>query len=172
MNQLREDTGSRDAVISPCGKFRYYLEERFPGFPWSGPGVCFVMLNPSTADASKDDPTIRKCRGFAKKWFYSWFRVVNLFAYRATDPRDLKEAGYPIGPENDKWVAHGVTTDMGWSPCVVIAWGNKGQESGMDQWMLQYLRLLEVQVRCLGVTSRDAPCHPLMLPYETKREEF
>src|SRR6185369_17379869 len=89
------------AVISKCGKYRYSLRREWIG----GAGtVCFIMLNPSTADASVDDPTIRRCIGFAQRWGYQILEVVNLYAYRATRPRDMFAAADPVGPENEYYL--------------------------------------------------------------------
>ncbi len=106
------------AVISDCGKYRYTLEREW----MTGQGTClFVMLNPSTADASEDDPTIRRCIGFAQRWGYQRLTVGNLFAYRATDPLGLREVplDVAIGPENDDHLcdlSHGASL-------IVAAWG-------------------------------------------------
>ena len=93
MQQLTE----AGALLSSCGTYRYRLwrywhTEREP--------LIFIMLNPSTADAMQDDPTIRKCIGFAKRLGFGGIEVVNLFAYRATDPRDLRANGYQVGPDD------------------------------------------------------------------------
>ena len=111
------------AYLSDDGRYRYSLTRHVA--PLTGDGVCtFVMLNPSTADATHDDPTIRRCIGFARAWGFEWLKVVNLFAYRATDPRDLWAVDpYPpyatqVGPENDCTIAKVV----GGSDLVVCAW--------------------------------------------------
>ena len=126
--------------------------------------MVFVMLNPSTADAAHDDPTIRKCIGFAKRFGYGAIEVVNLFAYRATDPDDLKRANYPIGPDNDahiRAVCRHVTQ-------VVAAWG--ANVSGpiplhRAQEVKRLLDELYVQPVALATTKTGQPSHPLMLPY-------
>src|SRR5437870_4841901 len=105
------------AVISPCGKFRYRLTRQWG----EGAALPFVMLNPSTADAEQDDPTIRKCVGFAKRMGYDGIEVVNLYAYRATKPADLKKAGYPRGPENDRHIEAALVESHANS--VICAWG-------------------------------------------------
>ena len=87
----------KQAVLSDCGTYRYRLWRK-----WGcGSPLLFVMLNPSTADAEVDDATIRRCLGFADAHGFGELEVVNLYAYRATDPADLKRAGYPVGPDND-----------------------------------------------------------------------
>lgn len=88
------------AGISECGTYRYWLcREWSPGLD----SLVWLMLNPSTADATQDDPTIRRCMGFARRWGYGGITVVNLYAYRATNPRDLLTAADPVGPENDRY---------------------------------------------------------------------
>ncbi len=88
------------AELSPCKAYRYALWRR-----WSdAPPVLFVMLNPSTADESQDDPTIRRCISFAKQWGHGGIIVGNLFAFRSPYPNDLQTAADPIGPENNLWL--------------------------------------------------------------------
>ena len=142
------------AIISDCGKFRYRLARRWG----DGPALVFVMLNPSTADASKDDPTIRRCLGFARSHEFNAIEVVNLFAYRATDPKDLKRAGYPVGPDNDQHIAE-VAQAAG---AVCLAWGANAQDLERPQIVLPLLRSLGVQPKCLAITSKGHPQHPLM----------
>lgn len=126
--------------------------------------LCFVMLNPSTADALKNDATIRKCMGFAVALGYGGIDVVNLFAYRATDPAVLKRAAASgqnvIGPENDTFirlVAAG-------SRLVIAAWGNDGSLQGRDQAVRQLLQ--PQRLYCLNeVNKTGQPKHPLYQPY-------
>src|SRR5262245_13227298 len=106
------------AELSPCGRYRYALTRT-----WGDPKkvVCWVMLNPSTADADQDDPTIRRCLGFSRAWGAGGLVVVNLFALRATDPDQLRIAADPVGPDND---SHLSTAAFG--RLVVAAWGARG----------------------------------------------
>src|SRR4051812_26865304 len=108
----------QNAVISACGRYRYLLTRQV------GPGpraATFIMLNPSTADATKDDPTIRRCIGFARQWGCGRLSVLNLFAFRATDPAAMKRADDPVGPENKDWFER-ILTDAG-EGRVVCGWG-------------------------------------------------
>src|SRR5947209_16246810 len=107
------------AIFDSTGTYRYSLWRQ-----WSTdcPPVAFIMLNPSTADDRKDDPTIRRCIGFARAWGFGALEVVNLFAYRATDWSKLLEVDDPVGPENDDYIVQAVER----CPCVVAAWGTKG----------------------------------------------
>jgi hypothetical protein len=110
------DDSSGWADLSPCGTYRYLLGRRV------GEGdrtALFMMLNPSTADATEDDPTIRRCTGFARREGCGVLEVVNLFAYRATDPAELRTAPDPVGPAND----HHIKAALGRVALVVVAWG-------------------------------------------------
>src|SRR3954453_788312 len=108
----------QNAVISACGRYRYLLTRQV------GPGTrtaVFIMLNPSTADATDDDPTIRRCIGFARQWGCGRLAVLNLFALRATDPAWMKQADNPVGPENRDWFDR--TFPASHDGPVVCAWG-------------------------------------------------
>src|SRR4028119_2392792 len=88
----------RGAIFDPTRTYRYALWRTWDA---ARPPVAFVLLNPSTADARRDDPTIRRCANFARTWGFGGLEVVNLFAFRATHPTDLKCAADPVGPQND-----------------------------------------------------------------------
>lgn len=151
------DTHDRGAEISPCGTYRYRLWRVLP----DGDGtVLFVMLNPSIADALVDDPTIRRCIGFAKAWGYKRLEVANLFALRATDPAHLAQATDPIGPANDFWLAH--VTAL--AHRTIAAWG---AHSFARDRAGQVADLL-TGARCLGVTADGHPRHPLYIPAATE----
>lgn len=145
-----------DACVSACGLYRYWLTR-----VWDEalPQVCWVMLNPSTADATEDDPTVRRCLGFARSWGCGGIAVVNLFAFRATDPRALRRAKAPVGPENDRHIA-----EQAEGRRVVAAWGTGGNYLGRDREVLTLLRVLGRPVECLRLSAGGHPCHPLYLP--------
>ena len=139
------------AVISDDGVYRYFLARR-----WQDRGKCvaFIGLNPSIADATQDDPTIRRCVGFAKAWGGSTLMMVNLFGLRSTSPLALRSAADPIGPANDSWldkvVAH--------ADLVVAAWGNHGGLlNRSDEVRLRFRGRLQA----LDVTKSGMPKHPL-----------
>lgn len=117
------------------------------------PVVLFVGLNPSTADETHDDPTIRRCMGFARRWGYGGLIVVNLFAFRATNPRALRGANDPVGPENDAWILRGQAE----AERVVTAWGNGGTFRGRAEEVLPRLR----EPYALGINQSGQPVHPL-----------
>lgn len=152
------------AVISKCGQFRYQLTRGWFGGTKANLG--FVMLNPSTADAGADDPTIRKCVGFAKQLGYCGIVVNNLFAYRATDPANLKRAGYPVGPENDAFIEHAARHMS--VETMIVAWGANARHGAASRRAAEVLVLLArlgVEPFALRVLDDGVPSHPLMLPY-------
>lgn len=149
------DEVRRSAVISPCGQHRYTLDR-----VWSeGPAVNFIMLNPSTADASEDDPTIRRCVGFARAWGYGGLIVTNLYAFRATDPRRLRSAPDAIGRENNRHIAEAAAPGR----LVVCAWGNHAAIE-REAAVLKILRGAGRTPHALRMTSLGHPAHPLYLP--------
>lgn len=142
------------ASFSRCRHYRYSLWRRWAK---DRPLVMMIGLNPSTADARQDDPTIRRCIGFARDWGYGGLIVTNLFAFRATYPADLKSASNPIGPRNDAWIrrmAREVET-------IVAAWGNDGAWLHRSASVRQ---LLAGRLHCLRLNACGEPAHPLYLP--------
>jgi len=160
----------RSAKISECGRYRYSLSRMWE--PSKGV-VLFCMLNPSTADGMKDDPTIRKCIGFAQRWDFGGLWVVNLFAFRATDPQELKRAqklGVDIiGPKN----SDALTEAAQGADRVVLAWG--AHAVSWKPYAEKVTTLFrearpEFTPWCLGVSGEGLPRHPLMLAYSTPME--
>jgi len=150
------------AVISDCGRYRYRLERQFG----NGPTMLFVMVNPSTADAEKDDQTIRKCIGFAKRAGYGRIIVGNKFAFRATDVNKLREAADPIGPDNDDHL----DALMSQADRVVVAWGqlSKLPEVLRHRWK-DIVRLADSRGRpsfAFGTNADKHPKHPQMTGYD------
>lgn len=156
------------ARISSCGKFRYELTRQWN--PLSDDRfVLWCMLNPSKADGKIDDPTIRKCVGFTAQWGYHRLVVVNMFAYRATDPRELKKAGHPSGPSNHMFIReHALKADL-----IVAAWGNHALKTEVPV-ILELLRPggPSCALKCLGKTKSGQPRHPLMVGYSTPLEDY
>jgi hypothetical protein len=144
------------AVISECGIYRYKLW-RF----WDDrrPGCAFIMLNPSVADASIDDPTIRRVVGYARGWDYGSVTVANLFALRSTDPAALKSAADPVGPLNDRHVAEVARS----SAIVVAAWGAHPGIEGRARDVRRMLADAGIPLHCLALTKGGQPGHPLFL---------
>lgn len=152
------DTTS-SAVLSPCGLYRYRLHRCWDK---QKPGIVFIMLNPSSADALMDDPTIRRCKGFASIWGFGSMEVVNLFAYRTKNPMELMAAEDPAGPENINYLlqyASGNNT-------VVCAWGNEnllrklGAVNGKD---ILPPAIRNKALKIIKLSGKGIPCHPLYL---------
>jgi len=147
----------KDAYISDDGLYRYNLVR-----DWGDnedPGMLFVMLNPSTADAVEDDPTIRRCINFAKREGCGYMEVVNLFAFRATDPKAMKAADDPVGPENDLVIRQALED----ADIVVCAWGAHGSFKARDKVVLDIIHQSGHVPKALGVTQAGQPRHPLYL---------
>lgn len=158
------------ALISRCGKYRYELwrEWSVAQTRFERPGkaklrkqryVAFVGLNPSTADANKDDATIRRCVGYAKAWGYDGLVMLNLCAYRATDPKELQRVDDPVGPDNDRRIRDCVKRVS----LVVACWGGNHFVRVRAITVLKMLRK-RGDVHCILKTKWDAPAHPLRLP--------
>lgn len=153
------DLGS-SARLSLCGQYRYELVRR-----WNkGPLACWVMLNPSTADASLDDPTIRKCIKFTRTWGLAGLVVVNLFAYRATDPKALKAVDDPVGPENDDAI-HDAAVG---SRALIVAWGKHGSLRGRSEAVADILRAIPQTPLALVENLDGSPQHPLYIRDDTR----
>ena len=145
-------TRGSGAALSDCGRYRWALWRR-----WApGPRVLIVMLNPSTADALRDDATIRRCIGFARAWGFGALAVGNLFAFRTRSPRRLLAAQDPVGEENDRWLARLRRA----AALTVAAWGNHGAWRGRDVAVRRRLRGAQI----LRLSAQGQPVHPLYLP--------
>jgi len=150
----------KSATISPCGTYRYTLHRNIPCvLRWIRPCL-FVMLNPSIADASIDDPTIRRCIGFARSWQCTSLTVVNLFALRATDPAELAKHPDPHGPENPQHI-EAQLHEHRVGGVIVVAWGAHAMAAQTPATM-PFRAMAGVQ--CLGKTKSGAPRHPLYVP--------
>lgn len=157
-------TESSGAHFGPDPRYRYTLWRRWA----DGAAANFIMLNPSTATEAADDPTIRRCVGFARAWGCGGIVVTNLFAFRATDPKCLREVDDPFGPAND---CH-VVDEARASAVVVAAWGVGGGYRSAAQCMAETLRAHGVRLQCLGVTKDGHPRHPLYVKGDAKLIPF
>ena len=142
------------AQFSDCGKYRYKLSRTWDRNKGT---ALFIMLNPSTADASVNDPTVRRCINFAKSWGYGRLYVGNIFALRSTDPKALYGHDDPIGVDNDKYLLEMYEQ----SDIVIAAWGNHGALLNRSN---QVIDLINGDLCCLGQTNIGEPRHPLYLP--------
>lgn len=148
------------AVLSSCGTYRYELHRTWDRALGR---VAWIMLNPSTADATVDDPTIRRCVGFARTWGYGGIVVRNLFALRATNPKGLRRVEDPIGPYNDAYLYSGADADA----LTVCAWGAHGRYLDRQAQVLELLRHRPLHHLSTGLTSGGSPKHPLYLRNDT-----
>jgi hypothetical protein len=152
------------AVFDASGRYRYTLWRAWSAYY---PRIVFILLNPSTADEQKNDPTIRRCMGFARAWNFGSMEVVNLFAYRATDYRELFKANDPLGDENDRFLMQAVER----CSTVVVGWGNKGTLLDKDRQVISLLAGSK-DVHCLGITKNGQPRHPLYVKGDTALVPF
>lgn len=156
----------RGAEISPCWLYRYRL---WRVWDRALPRVVWVMLNPSTADANDDDLTLKKCQGFARQWGFGGVLVVNLFAWRETDPGALAVCAAKgtdiVGPENDIHLRAALLD----AHLVVCAWGSHPLARARSLAVLAMVPE-NVACECLGRTANGAPRHPSRLAYATPRE--
>ncbi len=173
MTSIFRKSGGDDSVqfganISRCGTFRYLLSRMWDP---SKPVLMFVMLNPSTADAMKNDPTIMRCIFFARLFGYGGILVGNLFAYRATDPRDLKANGYQVGPDNDHWLKSMMVTTYLSGGTLCYAWGAVAREHPERVAEINAMAKAHgLEPHCLKTMSDGTPRHPLYLPSDCKLE--
>lgn len=154
-----------DAVISDCGKYRYLLRRTWDG---KKPRALYVMLNPSTADAYKDDATIRSCVRLAVGLGYGSIEVVNLFAWRATDPDELGTVADAIGPNNDASIERAI----GRCDVAICAWGAYPVSSIRIADVTNAIRSQRPAVYCLGKTKAGFPKHPLYIKSGTPLETY
>lgn len=145
-------------MFDPARIYRYTLWRK-----WSGGGsfVQFIGLNPSTADESLDDNTIRKCAKFAKAWGYDALCMTNLFAYRSTSPKEMMQHPSPVGPDNDAWLRYTAKD----ARLTVAAWSQHGNFHGRADYVASMLA--DFDLYCLKITDGE-PHHPLYLPDTTK----
>ena len=153
------------ATFSPCRTWRYHLWRRWD---WNtdGPLVGWILLNPSTAAEMANDPTINRCVRFAKDWGYAGLHIYNLFAFRATHPKNMKAAADPVGPQND----HVISTRTKECRELVVGWGMDGSFQGRASAVAQMLG--NVPLLCLGTNSDGSPTHPLYVPANKRLEAW
>lgn len=153
------------AIFDLTRSYRYTLTRVWDR---SKPTVAFIGLNPSTADESRLDPTLRRCLRFSNDWGYGSFVMLNLFAFRSTDPMAMKRAPSPVGPENDRHLkVYTASADL-----TVACWGTHGCYNRRDEIVKIFLREWGVNVHHLGLTLAGCPKHPLYLPSTTVPQEW
>ena len=148
----------KGAQFSDCRKYRYALWR-----VWQEDKSCvmFIGLNPSTADETEDDPTIRRCIGYAKDWGFGGMYMLNLFAYRTTYPKELKRVLEPIGSKNNEFLK--MYSDL---RLTIACWGTQGTFMGRDKVVMDLLG--KGNLSCLGITKNGQPKHPLYLRRDAK----
>lgn len=161
MGALFETSG---ATFSACKSYRYRLWRTWDA---AKPPLVFCMLNPSTADAEADDPTVSRCKERARRMGAGGLVVVNLFALRSTDPKALYQHADPVGPDNDSAIL-----DAASQGDLVCAWGNHGKLYGRAAKVLALLRAAGLPALALRVSKEGHPSHPLYLPYELQPQPF
>lgn len=153
------------AHFSVCNRYRFELWRRWDD---TKPYANFILLNPSTATAETDDPTMLRAIGFAMDWGFGGMCTTNIFAFRATDPKCMKREELPIGLGNDQTIER-IARDAG---VVVCGWGTHGAHLDRGKHVTQLLFGAGVKMRCLAVTKDGFPGHPLYLPQTSQLHDF
>jgi hypothetical protein len=153
------------ATFSPCRTYRYTLSR-----VWNeqAPVACWILLNPSTADARQLDPTLRRCVGFSRAWGFGAMTVLNIFAFRSPYPSHMYAASDPVGPKNDVYIRRMARK----ADKVIVGWGVHGKLQSRQDRVMDLLRQCGVQAWCLGTTKASHPKHPLYVPAPTKLVQF
>lgn len=146
------------AVYSDCERYRYSLTRIWDP---ARRRAMFVMLNPSTATEVQNDPTVERCERRARALGFGAFQVTNIFAWRDTDPRAMRAAPDPVGPDNDAAILEGVA----WADQVIAAWGTHGEHLGRGAAVAALLRGGGSPVFHLGLSKAGHPKHPLYIAY-------
>lgn len=161
--RLLLDDADKGAKFSRCRKYRYTLWRRW-SLAESADMVMFIGLNPSTADETQDDPTVRRCIRFAMEWGFGGLLMMNAFAFRATDPKDMKAEPQPVGPGNDRaFRTHRTRVGM-----IIAAWGTHCAVEREQR----ICKVINRPIHCLGQTKAGRPKHPLYLRADTQPELF
>lgn len=147
------------AEYSDCERYRYSLTRTWDA---GGPKATFIMLNPSTATEMQNDPTVERCERRARVLGFGAFQVTNIFAWRDTDPRAMRAASDPVGPQNDRAILAAVA----WADQVVCAWGTHGAHLDRGAAVEALLRNADTPLYSLGLTRAGHPKHPLYIGYQ------
>ena len=153
------------AVYSDCERYRYSLTRTWDG---AGAKAAFVMLNPSTATEVQNDPTVERCERRARALGFGAFRVVNIFAWRDTDPKKMRAAADPVGPDNDAAIAEAAL----WADRVICAWGTHGAHLNRGPAVETLLRATDRELWHLGLSKAGHPKHPLYIGYSVQPQRW
>lgn len=156
MNQPSLFLPTYECRFSPCGLYRYRWSTTWD----HKKGNCaFIGLNPSTADAQQTDPTIRRCIQYVTDWGFGTLTMLNLFAFRATDPKQMMKEADPVGPENDGYLV----IECALAACIVAAWGAHGKYRGRGAAVRKLMAVYDQPLNYLHLTESGEPGHPLYL---------
>jgi hypothetical protein len=158
-------TGGSGALFSSCRRWRTLLWRRWDE---SKPIANFLMLNPSTADETVLDPTCSRARNYAEAWGYGGLLVTNVFAWRATDPGEMKAVRDPVGKGNDAAILRAACE----AALVVCAWGNHGAHLGRSSQVERLLRTAGIALHVLRLNANGEPAHPLYLPGKLRPRDW
>lgn len=161
----RKGDADSSALYSPCLLYRYALTRIWDA---AGARVLFVMLNPSTATEAQNDATVERCERRARALGFGGFRVCNIFAFRATDPRVMRAEPDPVGEGNDAAISEGAA----WARQIVCAWGTHGAHLGRGRAVERLLRATGRPLFHLGLSKAGHPRHPLYISYDRKPEPW
>lgn len=153
------------AVYSPCERYRYLLTRTWDP---AGRKALFIMLNPSTATEVQNDPTVERCERRARALGFGAFRVCNIFAWRDTDPKKMRAATDPVGPENDA----AILQSCDWADRIICAWGAHGAHLDRGATVESLLRATGHPLHHLGLTKDGQPRHPLYIAYDRQPEPW
>ncbi|MEL6922688.1 MAG: DUF1643 domain-containing protein [Bacteroidota bacterium] len=151
----------RSAIFSTCRRYRYLLSRHWDEHL---PTLLIIGLNPSTAGATHDDPTIKRCIGFAQSWGYGSLHVANLFALMATQPKDLLADKAPVGQLNDRYLRQLIKA----CDRTVVAWGNYGTHLERNLQVLAFIK----KPYCLKINKNGQPAHPLYQKADTRLRAY
>ncbi|MBW6505964.1 MAG: DUF1643 domain-containing protein [Rhodobacteraceae bacterium] len=165
-HHLKGDAASC-AVYSDCERYRYLLTRVWQP---EGARALFILLNPSTATEAQNDPTVERCERRARALGFGSFRVTNIFAFRATDPRAMRAEVDPVGPDNDAAIAESLGWATGANDRIICAWGAHGAHQGRGAVVAAMLRASGLPLWHLGLTLAGAPKHPLYIGYDRQPE--
>ncbi len=155
---FQKDDAASIAIYSDCENYRYSLTRVWDP---AGERALFIMLNPSTATEIQNDPTVERCERRARALGFGAFRVLNIFAWRATDPRDMRRADDPVGPGNDA----AILDSLDWADRIICAWGTHGEHLGRGPAVEALLRASGRPLYHLGLSKAGHPKHPLYIGY-------
>ena len=159
IEQIRNTKSS--AIFSSCANYRYILTREWDVMKGK---LMFIMLNPSTADQHVNDPTVHRCQERAMRMDFGGFIVCNIFGYKSTDPRELKNCPDPVGEANDRYILEAARI----AEKIICAWGTHGLFRNRGKIVRKMLLDCDYDLHCLGINKNGTPKHPLYLPYKAR----